>query len=91
MTEAALREAVLAALHRVVPDVTVDTVRAEIDLRAQVDMDSIDYLRFLVAVHDATGVDIPENEYRQVRTLDGLVAYLLRRLPAPGAAVPPSA
>ncbi len=76
MTTDDVRPAVLAALHRAVPEVDVEALRPDLDLRSQVDMDSIDFLRFLVAVHDATGVDIPESAYGTVRTLEGLVTYL---------------
>ena len=35
-------------------------------------------MNFVVALHERTGIDIPEADYPQLRTLDGAVAYLLR-------------
>ena len=66
-------------LHRTVPDVEISTLRTDVALREQTDMDSIDFLRFLVAVHDAIGVDVPEVDYKRMRTLDDMIGYLAVR------------
>jgi acyl carrier protein len=58
-------------------------LRDDAPVRAQVDIDSVDYLNFLIALHDATGVDIPETDYAQIVTLAGLVDYLLARVTTP--------
>lgn len=87
MTDSEIRAAVLDALHRTLPDVTAESLRADTNLREQVDMDSIDFLRFLVAVHDTVGVDVPEADYPKLRTIDGIVAYLATRR-APSDALP---
>lgn len=79
MTDSEIRTAVLMALHRTVPDVDTATLRTDIGLRDQVDMDSIDFLRFLVAVHETIGVDVPETDYQRLRTLDDMIAYLAAR------------
>ena len=76
MTEAEIRAAVLEALRRTVPDVDVAALHTDASLRDQVDMDSIDFLRFLVAVHAAVGVEVPESEYPKLRTLDDLISYV---------------
>ena len=36
----------------------------------------MDFMNFVVAVHERTGLDIPEADYRELRTLDAAVAYL---------------
>jgi acyl carrier protein len=43
------------------------------------DIDSMDALNFLIAVHEATGVDIPESDYSKLTTLDNIVSYLSTR------------
>lgn len=78
-----LRTTVLAALATVAPEADGSTLRDDTPLRAQVDIDSVDYLNFLIAVHEATGVDIPETDYAQVVTLAGLVEYLAARATTP--------
>jgi acyl carrier protein len=81
MTEDEIRRAVLDALRRTVPDVDTATLRGDLSVREQIDMDSIDFLRFLVAVHEAVGVEVPEADYGRLRTLDDTVAYLVGRRP----------
>ena len=49
-------------------------------MRDQVDLDSIDWLNFLLGLHGALGVDIPETDYAALVTLDDLVAYLRTRV-----------
>jgi len=48
------------------------------DLRDAIDLDSMDFLNFVIALHERTGVDIPEADYPRLRTLDGAIAYLER-------------
>ena len=78
-----MRTSVLAALATVAPEVNGGTLRDDTPLRAQVDIDSVDYLNFLIALHEATGVDIPETDYAQIATLAGLVDYLAARVTTP--------
>jgi acyl carrier protein len=75
-----LREIVLATLRRIAPEVSPDALQPAMPLRDQVDLDSMDWLNFLVALHDALGVDIPEADYARLVTLDDLLAYLARKL-----------
>lgn len=49
------------------------------DLRDALDLDSMDFLNFVVALHERTGVDIPEADYPKLRTLDGAVSYFTER------------
>jgi len=78
-----LRAAVLAALCRIAPEVEPAALRPDAPLRDQVDLDSMDWLNFLVALHGRLGVDIPEADYRKLVTLDDLLAYLAARAPRP--------
>jgi acyl carrier protein len=54
-------------------------LRRDQALRDQIDLDSMDYLRFVVALHDRLGVDVPESDYPQLGTLDGIIRYLTTR------------
>jgi acyl carrier protein len=79
MNDPDLRAIVLAALCRIAPEVDPATLLPGVPLRDQVDLDSMDWLNFLVALHGRLGVDIPEADYRRLITLDDLVAYLAAR------------
>ena len=70
------REQILECLATIVGDAGLDTLADEVDLRDELDLDSMDFLNLLIAVKDATGVEVPERDYPQVRTLAGLTAYV---------------
>lgn len=63
-------------LHDVAPDVDVDALDLDADLRDATDIDSVDFLNFVVGLHDATGVDIPESAYPNLETLRACADYL---------------
>ena len=77
----ALREVVLDTLVRIAPEVAPGTLQPGLPLREQVDLDSMDWLNFLIGLHQRLGVDIPEADYRRLVTLDDLVAYLRAKTP----------
>jgi acyl carrier protein len=74
-----LRTAVLRALGDIAPEADVATLRPDLAFREQLDLDSMDMLNFVVALHDALGVDIPEADYPKLATLDACVEYLASR------------
>ncbi|MGB3429392.1 MAG: phosphopantetheine-binding protein [Burkholderiaceae bacterium] len=80
MTRDELREAVLRCLGRIAPEVDLGSLAPEVRLRDQVDLDSVDWLNFLVAVHAELGVDIPDAEAARLHTLDKLLDYCATRL-----------
>jgi acyl carrier protein len=75
-----IRALVVGQLRQIAPEIDVSQLDFAIDLREQVDFDSMDILNLVVAIHEATGVDIPEADYPQMVSLDGCVAYLRSRL-----------
>jgi len=79
VTRDQLRAQTLEALAGIAPEADLGTLRGNIALRDQLDLDSMDFLNFLVAVHQRTGVEIPEADYGALATLDQLVAYLARK------------
>ena len=81
---AALRATVLDVLQSIAPEVDPTTISSQRPLRHQVDLDSMDWLNVLVALHERLGVQIPEADYARLHTLDQLLDYLLARLPRAG-------
>ena len=81
----ALAATVLDILRAIAPEVEPDALDPTRPLRHQVDLDSMDWLNFLVALHERLSVSIPEADYAQLVTLDNVLDYLLARLgPAGG-------
>lgn len=80
MDDTELTRTVLETLHRIAPEVDPATLAPDVPLRDQVDLDSMDWLNFLVGLHSALGVDIPEADYVRLVTLNDLLGYLSERL-----------
>ena len=76
MNETALRAAVLAALGEIAPEAQLDRLAGDAELREALDLDSMDFLRFLQRVAAATGIEVPESDYAELASLDACVAYL---------------
>lgn len=73
------REIVLAAIAKIAPDVDPTTIPGDVDFREEADLDSMDFIGILTAVHDATGVEVPEIDYPLVTTVDAFTEYLAAR------------
>lgn len=84
MNREEIRSEVLRALHRVAPEAEPATIRADLAFRDQLDLDSMDFLNFVTALHERLGVSIPEADYPRLATLDTAVAYLLAKGAAAG-------
>ncbi|MCB9764640.1 MAG: acyl carrier protein [Alphaproteobacteria bacterium] len=69
---------VAAVLARITPEVDLADVDPDEDLREELDIDSMDFLALIQGLAERTGVEIPEKDYPEVRTLNDLVAYLER-------------
>ena len=82
MTRAEIEAAVLKALAEVAPEVDVASLRRDAPRRDQVDLDSFDYLNFFVALHKASGIDVPESDYPKLATVRDAVDYLAQRIAA---------
>ncbi len=80
MTRDEIRSVVASVLAGIAPEVDLAHVRPDGDLRDELDIDSMDFLRFVVGVHERLSVDVPEADYPRIRTLDGCVEYLERRM-----------
>ncbi|HEY4684984.1 MAG TPA: acyl carrier protein [Dehalococcoidia bacterium] len=80
MSEDAVREKVLAILAELAPEVDVHALRPDVRLRDQMDIDSMDFLNFLIGVDEQLGVDIPEADYPRLATLDAIYRYLQEKL-----------
>jgi acyl carrier protein len=63
-----------------VPEADPASIKPDVSFRDQLDIDSMDFLNFAIALHQTLGVDIPEADYGKLDTLDHCVEYLLRTL-----------
>ena len=76
-----IRSAVIDALLEVAPEVDPSSIDDAVPLQEQVDIDSLDFLVFLEGVAERTGVEVAEQAYEQIATLDGLTSYVAAQAP----------
>ncbi|OFW46718.1 MAG: hypothetical protein A3J29_16805 [Acidobacteria bacterium RIFCSPLOWO2_12_FULL_67_14b] len=71
------------ALTAVAPEIDPKSIEPGVSFRDQFDLDSMDFLNFVIALHKKLGIDIPEADYPRLYTLDNAVAYLASKAGAP--------
>jgi acyl carrier protein len=80
MTKDEIRAQVLAALAAVVPELEPGELRPDRPLRDELDIDSMDFLNFTIGLHKSFGVEIPEQDYRKLDTLNACIDYVAAAL-----------
>lgn len=80
MNASDVEASVIAALQDIAPEVDGSELVADQSLRSQVDLDSMDWLNFLVRLHSTFGVDIPESDYAELVTLANIIDYVSTRV-----------
>lgn len=80
MSEIDARKVVQEELNNIAPEIDIATIDPAADLREAMDIDSMDFLNFITAIHHRLGIDIPEIEYPKLFTLDGAIAYIDAKL-----------
>jgi acyl carrier protein len=79
MTRDEIKDGVLRALTNVAPEADTATLRLDVDLREQLDIDSMDLLNFMIGIHEQVHVDIPEADYPRLETVDDVIDYLVEK------------
>ncbi len=81
MKTADVPTAVAGLIRQIAPEVDVTALDPNADLRRAADLDSLDFQTLVELVADETGVEIPEADYAQARSLVGLIEYITLRIP----------
>jgi acyl carrier protein len=80
MSDIDIRKVVQEELNNIAPEFDMATVDPAADLREVIDIDSMDFLNFITAIHHRLSIDIPEIDYPKLVTLNGAVAYITAHL-----------
>lgn len=73
-----IRTAFLEELVKVAPDIEPDTVGDDDHIQEDLELDSMDVLNLVTALHVRFGIDIPERDYPQIATPALAVTYLAK-------------
>lgn len=80
MTRTQVQDAIVQALTSVAPELGSTPLNPDVPLRDQVDLDSMDFLRFVMELHKLLGVEVPESDYAKLPSLTAAADYLAARL-----------
>lgn len=80
MSDIDIRKVLHEELNNIAPEVDMASVDPAADLREAIDIDSMDFLNFIIAVHRRLSIEIPEIDYPKLVTLDGAFAYINAKL-----------
>jgi acyl carrier protein len=82
-SEAQIKAVVLRVLSGIAPEVEIDAIDPNRDLRDQMDIDSVDFLNFVIGLHKDLGVEIPDADISKLASLNKCVDYLVSRVKQP--------
>ncbi len=80
MNREEIRSTLLACLSDVAPEIAGEQIEDDTDLRDELDLDSMDVLRWVQGIHKALGVEVPEEDYGRIATLGSAVEYVSERV-----------
>ena len=82
MNEHEIRKILQEELGNIAPEADLQKLDSSADLREALDIDSIDFLNLVTAIHHRLGINVPELDYPRLFTLDGAVSYAALKLEA---------
>tara|TARA_A100001037_G_scaffold127338_1_gene115299 strand:- start:182 stop:430 length:249 start_codon:yes stop_codon:yes gene_type:complete len=82
MTKDDVKKIVLEIIEEIAPDEDLSDVKPEVRLRDQLDLDSMDFLDIVMELRKQHGIEVPEEEYQELASLDSSAEYLLPKFNA---------
>jgi acyl carrier protein len=83
MNQDEIRDTVVRLLGEIAPEIEPASVKHDVELRDQFDLDSMDWLNFIIAIDEKFQVGIPEADYQRLVSIDAFVDYISERLGVP--------
>ena len=74
---------ILEALTEVAPEMESVNLDPDKNFRDQIDLDSVDFLQYILALEQKVGIKVPEIDYPKLSSLKGSVNYVESRLAVP--------
>ena len=71
-----LHQTIVFLLQQIAPDTEPATLKLEENIRETLNIDSFDFLQFVIALHERTGVKIPEEDYGKINTIQNAIEYI---------------
>ena len=79
MNDSEARDLLERLLRRIAPEADLEGAGEDEALQDLVDLDSMDMLNLMTALHEETGIEVPEGDYPQLSSISGFVGYVTAR------------
>ncbi|NBB79021.1 MAG: acyl carrier protein [Verrucomicrobia bacterium] len=76
MTEDQVKQIVIDIINEIAPDEDTSDLKPEVNLRDQMDLDSMDFLDIVMELRKQHGIEVPEEDYPKLASLDSCAEYL---------------
>lgn len=79
-TDTQVKQAIFKRLGVIAPEADLSTLDPDENVREALDIDSYDFLSFLIGLGEDLGIEVPEADYAKLATLRSMADYLTERL-----------
>ena len=76
MNAAEIRQVIINILNRIAPDEDLSNLDDEKPFREQMELDSMDFLDIVMELRKRHRIQIPEDDYLNLASMDSTVTYL---------------
>ena len=80
MTDAEIKNAIFEGLRKIAPESDPNALSLDANVRKTLDIDSYDFLNFLIGLNEKLGVEVPEEDYGKLRSIKEMFDYLSARI-----------
>ena len=71
-----VRQKIIDIIEDVAMDEDLSTIKDDVSLRDQLDLDSMDFLDIVMELKKRHKIEVPQEDYPELATLQGCVTYL---------------
>ncbi|MDR2420143.1 MAG: acyl carrier protein [Puniceicoccales bacterium] len=76
ITKEEIQKELLDIIKEIAPDEDISKVKPDVPLREQLDLDSMDFLDIVMEIRKRYHIEIPEEDYKRLESLDSCAEYL---------------
>lgn len=76
MNEQEIKSSIFQLLKRIAPDTEPEKMDPNENIKEALDIDSFDFLQFIVGLDEQFGLETPEKDYGKLTTLNSLLSYV---------------
>ncbi|MBK9636799.1 MAG: acyl carrier protein [Bacteroidetes bacterium] len=80
MNKEEIEKIIFNSLKQIAPDTEPSKLSPDENIRETLGIDSFDFLQFIVSLDEKLNLEIPEQDYGKITTLNSLIIYLTQKI-----------